>query len=148
MDIDTNISPKVSGHSSLLVHEDHMVIIGGWSDGGCTENSYTYNFVNKEWNKLETDGSFEKRDSCRAVFCDNKIYAWAGWNGFSRLDSLNVLDLRYHFLSGKWNPSTHSFFPSHFRDLVFFLFLIHKSKLSPFFHIPKVLLRHLIKFLW
>lgn len=85
-------APRRTEHTAV-VHNDRMIIFGGYSGTGYESSVMVFDFSVGHWVQLATNGeSPSARSAHTAVVVGNSMYVFGGWNGIHCMNDLHELN--------------------------------------------------------
>jgi len=92
-------APRRTEHTAV-VHNNMMVVFGGYSGVGYENSVVTFDFQTGQWQNLVIQGeSPSARSAHTAVVVGNSMYVFGGWNGVHCMNDLHELN----FETNTWN---------------------------------------------
>jgi N-acetylneuraminic acid mutarotase len=87
-------APRRTEHTAV-VHNNTMVVFGGYSGNGYENSVMTFNFQVGQWHQLATTGEAPSaRSAHTAVVVGHSMYVFGGWNGVHCMNDLHELNFK------------------------------------------------------
>lgn len=89
------IQPAPRSGAASVVHENRLLLYGGYGGVGRLEDLWSFDFDSKSWTQIESDGAGPgARENNGVVVMDNYLYVFGGYNGYQWLNDLHQFDLK------------------------------------------------------
>lgn len=85
-------APRRTEHTAV-VHNNNMVVFGGYSGNGYENSVMTFDFISGQWQQLATTGEAPSaRSAHTAVVVEHSMYVFGGWNGVHCMNDMHELN--------------------------------------------------------